>query len=95
MTTHIVTKVRMERSNQGSPHEHIEGVCLALGVHYSRRQVVESIRSGDIWQTDAGGRRAVIRPIAVCTHAGCLAAPYITTAADNTTENNLDNLPRC
>jgi hypothetical protein len=28
-------------------------------------------------------------------HAGCFATPYITTDADATAKNNLDNLPRC
>jgi hypothetical protein len=89
-----VTKVRKERANGGT-HEHIEGVCIATGNHYTRAQVVASINNGDIWTTSAGGRSAVIRPITYCPASGCLASPYITTRPDTSKDDNLENLPRC
>lgn len=96
MATYVVTKVSMEWSDEGGRHEHIEGVCTAVGTPYTRRQVVESIRAGYIWDTQGpDGSRARIHPIATCKHLGCSATPYITTNPDSTGKNNLDNLPRC
>jgi hypothetical protein len=95
MATHTVTKVRMEWSGQGGRHEHIEGVCTTANVHHTRKAVVDSINAGNTWQTSADGKSARIRPIQSCKHPGCMATPYITTGADATPKNNLDNLPRC
>lgn len=89
-----VTKVRKETSEDGS-HRHIEGVCTTDGAHHTRRQVVESIARGNVWVTSAGGNTATIRPITYCPAPRCLATPYITTRADNSTDNNLENLPPC
>jgi hypothetical protein len=47
MATYTVTQVRMESSDQGGRHEHIEGVCLDGGTHYIRRDVVDSLRTGN------------------------------------------------
>lgn len=91
----VVTKVRKEWSSQGSMHEHIEGVCTSGGVHYTRRQVVDSIAAGNVWVTSGGGREAVIRPISFCPASACTANPYITTRADTSKDDNLENLPRC
>jgi hypothetical protein len=85
----------MESSDQGGRHEHIEGVCLDSGTHHTRSQVVNSLRTGNIWRTLADNKHANIREITYCKHAGCMATPYITTDADATAKNNLDNLPRC
>jgi hypothetical protein len=89
----IVTQVRKEQG-QGVTHEHIEGVCVS-GVHYTRAQVVASIRGGESWYTSAGGQTARIKPMDYCPSSGCYATPYITTEPDHTTTNNLENLPRC
>ena len=92
MAKFIVTRVRKELSSDGT-HQHIEGVCVASGLHYSRRDVVASIAAGNIWVTSGGGREARIKPMPHCPR--CDAAPYITTAPDHTTANNLEFLPLC
>ncbi|MEW6223015.1 MAG: DUF3892 domain-containing protein [Chloroflexota bacterium] len=90
-----VTKVRKESSSDGS-HRHIEGVCTVDGTHYTRREVVDSIARGNVWTTrSASGSTAVIRPINYCPAPRCIAAPYITTRADNQKDDNLENLPPC
>lgn len=95
MADYTVTKVRMEWSDQGGRHEHIEGVCTTAGVHYTRKEVVDSLDAGKDWQTLADGEYAKIRKMTYCKHDSCKATPYITTVADDTAKNNLDNLPRC
>lgn len=92
MATYTVTKVRMERCGDGKS-EHIEGVCTSTGAHYSRKEVVDSIRAGNVWKTSGGGYAATIRPIAKCRR--CPATPYIETNPDSSKLDNLDNLPRC
>ena len=92
MATHTVTKVRMEQSADGS-HEHIQGVCTDTGVHYTRKEVVDSISNGNIWKTSADGYVATIEPIRACPK--CSATPYIKTNPDSTKKDNLDNLDRC
>jgi hypothetical protein len=94
MATYTVTRVRKERSADGS-HEHIEGVCTVAGVYYSRDQVVESIASGNNWRTDAGGFQAIVAPVDRCPHEGCEAAPYITTNPNSRLKDNLENLDPC
>jgi uncharacterized protein DUF3892 len=90
-----VTKVRNESSSDGS-HRHIEGVCTLEGTHHTRREVVDSIARGNVWTTRSStGSTATIRPINYCPASGCLAAPYITTRADNQKDDNLENLPPC
>ncbi len=95
MADYTVTKVRIESSSQGGQHEHIEGVCTEAGTHYTRKQVVDSLDDGKDWQTKGDGKYAKIRKMSYCKHSGCMATPYITTDADATAKNNLDNLPRC
>lgn len=91
-----VTKVRKEWAISPRAHEHIEGVCTADGVHYTRLQVVLAIRRGEQWITSGGGATARIRELDRCSVvSGCPAAPYITTTPDHSTANNLDNLPPC
>lgn len=94
MTTFTVTAVRREPAVDGS-HRHIEGVCTEAGVHYARREVVESINAGDVWQTSAGGLTAVITTTAFCPAPGCLVTPYLRTDPDSTHLDNLENLPDC
>ena len=90
----IVTKVRKETSTDGT-HRHLEGVCTIDETHYSRGQVVASINAGEDWYTSAGGHQARIKPMTYCPAPACRAQPYITTAPDHTTVNNLENLPPC
>ncbi len=94
MTTYTVTKVRKERSADGT-HRHIEGVCTSAGVHYTRKQVVDSIKAGNTWKTQAGGYSATITTMAYCPKTGCMATPYIKTRPDSTKQDNLENLPEC
>ena len=95
MTTNTVTKVRMESSDQGGRHEHIEGVCTTANLHYTRKEVVDSLDAGDSWKTSADGSSATIKKMTYCKHASCMATPYLTTDADATAKDNLDNLPPC
>jgi hypothetical protein len=87
-------RVRMETSADGS-HRHIEGVCTSDGTHYTRRDVAAAIDRGLAWYSSDGVATSVVRVMKFCPAASCMATPYITTAADSTTANNLDNLPRC
>lgn len=89
-----VTRVRKERAADGS-HEHIEGVCTTDGVHHTRREVAQRIDTGEAWWSQGGGQTARIKKITYCPRPACLASPYITTAPDHTTANNLEELPRC
>lgn len=92
----IVTRVRKEPSGLGSAmHEHIAGVCTTENLYYTRGQVVARLRQGETWITQANGQTARIREIRFCPRAGCIANPYITTRADDSLDNNLENLPRC
>jgi len=91
--TYLVTKVRHETSSDGT-HEHIEGVCVN-GVHYTRRQVVDSINLGNIWKTSTGDYQAIITVTSYCPKTACLASPYIKTNPDSTKLDNLENLPEC
>jgi hypothetical protein len=94
LTTYIVTHVRKELSADGS-HRHIEGVCTSGGVHYTRKEVVDSINAGNVWKTNAGGYEAVIEPIRYCPRPACMATPYIRTNPDSTKKDNLENLDPC
>jgi hypothetical protein len=92
MTAYTVVKVRKETSSDGS-HRHIEGVITSAGVHYTRREVVNSIDAGDTWRTSSGGYTARIEKMSYCPRGSCLATPYIKTKPDSTGLDNLENLP--
>lgn len=92
MASYTVTKVRKELSSDGS-HRHIEGVITSANVHYTRREVVDSINAGNTWQTSAGGYTAVIHTLSYCPRANCYATPYIATNPNSTKLDNLENLP--
>lgn len=92
MSTYTVTKVRKELSTDGT-HRHLEGVITNAGVHYTRRQVTDSITAGNTWQTSAGGYTATIRKVTYCRRPACLATPYIETNPDSSRLDNLENLP--
>jgi len=90
---YVVTKVRME---QAKDHEHIEGVCTSDDVHYTRKQVVDSLDNRNVWTTRSpSGATATIRKITYCDSPLCMATPYITTRADNQKDDNLLSLPGC
>ncbi len=89
-----VTKVRKEWSDDRS-RRHIKGVCTAGDFYHSRKEVVDGIDSGQRWVTAAGGSEAVIRKMPYCPVGVCLATPYITTRADSSRDDNLENLPEC
>jgi hypothetical protein len=94
VTTYVVTKVRKELSADGS-HRHIEGVCTEAGIHYTRKEVVDSIAAGNTWKTKADGYEAMIQAIGYCPKPSCYAKPYIKTKADSTKKDNLENLTEC
>lgn len=96
MSTYNVNKVRKQaaKTKSGS-HEHIVGVLTTDGIFHSNADVVASIGRGNSWQTDVVGEpKAKITKRGFCPHSDCYHAPYITTAPDHTTKNNLENLPR-
>jgi hypothetical protein len=93
-TTYTVTGVRKELSSDGT-HRHIEGVCTSGGIHYTRKEVVDSINNGNTWETSADGYTATIEAIGYCPAKDCLAAPYIKTKPDSTKKDNLENLDAC
>lgn len=92
MTTYTVTKVRKEWSADRS-HRHLEGVITNSNVHYTRKQVVDSINAGNTWQTSADGYTATIHTVTYCHRPRCYATPYIATNPDSTKKDNLENLP--
>lgn len=89
----IVTSVHKEDSSDGT-HKHIAGVKTKAGDTYSRAEVVAGIDKGQDWKTEGtDGSQAQIRKLTYCPYGACTVTPYITTAPDHTTKNNLDNLP--
>lgn len=94
MATYIVTRVRKELSSDGR-HRHIEGVCTDDGKHYTRGQVVQSIKDGNLWKAKAGDAEAIIEPITFCPATNCYVSPYIRTNRDSSSNDNLENLPAC
>ncbi|GAB3403448.1 hypothetical protein [Flindersiella endophytica] len=92
MSTYTVTRVRKERSEDCS-HRHLEGVITDSGRHYTRRQVVESIRAGDQWRTNGAGPSATIHALAYCPRGTCLATPYLATCSGGGELDNLEDLP--
>jgi hypothetical protein len=90
----VVTRVKKEPAADRA-HMHIVGVCTADGGYYTRAQVVAGLDRGESWTTYGGGMSARIKKILYCPRAGCYVSPYITTAPDYSTANNLDNLPPC
>jgi hypothetical protein len=92
--TFIVSGVRKESSADGS-HMHIGWVCTEDGLRYTRQEVFDSIRDGNIWMTRSEGYVAQIEPIDKCPQPGCDATPYIRTNPDSTKQDNLEYLPIC
>lgn len=92
MASYTVVKVRKEQAANGN-HRHIEGVITSAGLHYSRKEVVDSIDAGNTWTTSYDGYSATIEKMHYCPNATCLASPYIKTKPDSTGKDNLENLP--
>jgi hypothetical protein len=91
---HIVIGVRRELSDDAT-HRHISDVCTAGPIHYTRQEVIDSLREGDSWRTLAGGASAAIHIVDVCPQEGCSLSPYIATNPDSTESDNLENLASC
>jgi hypothetical protein len=90
----IVTSVHKVKARDGT-HEHIAEVRSKAGTAYSRVEVVRGLGAGESWKTEgADGVLATIKRLAYCPASGCDLSPYITTAPDHTTNNDLDTLPR-
>lgn len=70
-------------------HQHIIAVKLANGVTLDLPRVIQQIKEGVAFYTVANGYQARVYAAAcrLCRN------PYITTSPDDTTANNLDNLP--
>jgi len=94
MAKFVVTKVRRAVSGDGT-HAHVAALCTTDGLCYSCRQVVESIREGDVWITRAGGVDAIVKPVRRCPYDGCKATPYLETNPHSDRLDNLENLPGC
>ena len=92
MAAYTVTKIRKENSSDGT-HRHIEGVITDGGIHYTRREVFDSVNLGHVWRTRAAGRTATITTLTHCPRDNCYASPYLRTNPDSTGADNLENLP--
>jgi len=96
MATYYVTKVRKEsvKNTKGESHKHIVGVKRDNDAYSTNQQVIDSIKEGNRWYTKVSGEpNAEIKDLAYCPNASCYHKPYLTTAPDHTTKNNLENLP--
>jgi hypothetical protein len=80
------------RKQLGVGHEHIIGVITEAEGFFTNRTVVDAVRRGEDWYTLEADKKARIRELTTCPR--CTYAPYVTTEPDNTTKNNLENLPR-
>lgn len=90
----VVHGVRREASVSGS-HSHVAGVCTDSGAYLSRAELLTALDGGELWFTEADGRRARIRTTRHCHAPGCSLTPYVTTEPDHTVANDLENLPAC
>jgi hypothetical protein len=96
MAEYLVNRVRMEWAGRGEDrHEHIEGVCTGGDVHYTRKDVADSLDASNTWKTYAGDGYATILKMSSCPSPRCSATPYLRTVASATAATNLENLPRC
>jgi hypothetical protein len=95
MATYYVTKVRKETvTKDGASHRHLIGVQTGDGSYYTNQQVVDSIAATNDWYTDVFGQpKARIKKLEYCPDRSCMHKPYITTEADKTANNNLENMP--
>ncbi len=90
----LVRRIRREASVSGS-HAHIAGVCTDSGDFMTRVELIVALDRGEIWWAETHGRQVRIRKVMHCDVPGCSLSPYVTTATENTTRNNLENLQEC
>lgn len=91
MSKQLVTKVRKQICSQR--FHHIVGVLTNDGQFHSNETVVNSIAAGQKWVTSVPSEpEATIKRLATCPR--CNYGPYLTTAPDHSTKNNLENLPQ-
>jgi hypothetical protein len=93
-STHRITAVRVE-TTADNPHEHIARVRIGLDTSagLSHETLVSDLKDpkGDRYDTFANGE---LTDVVIRTCPTCSAADYITTRSQNTTANNLLELPR-
>lgn len=96
MATFYVEKVRKEYAGKDDDrHEHIIGVLVGDGTYYTNAEVETSLNAGNVWYTYVPKEpSATIQVKSYCPQWVCYHKPYLTTEADHTTKNNLENLPR-
>ena len=88
-----IVKVRTEDTGWAtSSHEHITDVELSDGTVQSRSTVIDKIEVDGVNYWTFGGGEVADVVVRDCPHCG--HGDYITTLPDNTTKNNLLELPR-
>lgn len=90
MATYSIARVHLVSGPGAYSHPHIGSVLLTTGIVMTRAEVIASIRSGNVFYTNASP------PAKVWVHPCpfCYARDYITTHPDATPTNNLLHLPR-
>lgn len=95
MKTYRVTKVRKEAPPLNESHKHIVGVITEDGAYHTNQEVVDSIRSGDVWLACAADELpAPLLPQDVCPHGWCMHQPYLASVPGATLATDLEKLPR-
>lgn len=89
MASYTINAVRKEPAAVPVVHQHIAAVRLSSSQSLTRAQVISCIRAGDTFTTVGNPPGRVY--VHACPY--CHSGDYITTHPDNTTTNNLDNLP--
>jgi hypothetical protein len=90
VATYSITEVHLEKA-PGATHDHIARVKLLNHTQdYARSAIIKSIYEGNEFYTYANPPARVY--VHRCPH--CRASDYITTHPDDTTTNNLLDLPK-
>ena len=93
-STYRITAVRVETTAE-DPHEHISRVRIGFdsGAGLSRETLVSHLKDprGDRYDTFGNGE---LTEVVLRSCPRCPATDYITTTSDNTSANNLLDLPR-
>lgn len=91
MQTYYVIKVRKKICGKRDSR-HIVGVVTDDNQFHPNARVVQSIKAQNKWMTWVHGvPPATVKELDRCPH--CTHGPYLTTDADRTAKNNLENLP--
>lgn len=77
----LITGIRVGRSVDGS-HNHIVGVWTSDGSYRNNRQVVESMKRGEVWHSSAGESRVRVGWIRWCPGMNCGEGPYLISTGD-------------